>query len=174
MASSAHFGLRMKMSNLKRWIRSAMWRYWGRFGTTQRNGSRSTVFQLDGATPTHQMTPLSGLESDLMTDWSAWGVMLSGQRIHHTWTPICFICGLSQNNVYKNNAQTIGELKAAITGKIRQIPKEECVKVIDNYARRVQVCLQRRGQHFILFWKEHKNYANWLRWLKLCGQIDHP
>ena len=24
-----------------------------------------------------------------------------------------------------------------------------------------------------LFWKEHKNYANWLRWLKLCGQIIH-
>ena len=22
-------------------------------------------------------------------------------------------------------------------------------------------------------WKEHKNYANWLRWLKLCGQIVH-
>ena len=39
-------------------------------------------------------------------------------------------------------------LKAAITGKIRQIPKEKCVRVFDNYARRVvQVCLQRRGQH---------------------------
>ena len=43
--------------------------------------------------------------------------------------------------------QTIGELKPAITGKIRQIPKEECVRVIDNFARHVQVCLQRRGQH---------------------------
>ena len=49
--------------------------------------------------------------------------------------------------MYENNPQAIGELKAAITGKIRQIPKEECVRVIDNFVRRVQVCLQRRGQH---------------------------
>ena len=49
--------------------------------------------------------------------------------------------------MYENNPQTIGELKAAITGKIRQIPKEECVRVIDNFKRDVQVCLQRRGQH---------------------------
>ena len=67
---------------------------------------------------------------------------------------------------------TIGELNAAITENIRQIPKEECVRVIDNFARRVvQVCLQRRGQH--IFLKRAKNYANWLRWLKLCGHIIH-
>ena len=49
--------------------------------------------------------------------------------------------------MHENNPQTIGELKAAITGKIRQIPKEECVRVIDNFARRLQVCFQHRGQH---------------------------
>ena len=49
--------------------------------------------------------------------------------------------------MYENNPQTIGELKAEITGKIRQIPKEECVRVIDNFAQRLQVCFQRRGQH---------------------------
>jgi len=67
-----------------------------------------------------------------------------------------------KDNVYENNPQTIGELKAAITGKIRQIPKEECVRVTDNSARRVQVCLQRRGQHLehILKKKKHENYAN--------------
>ena len=49
--------------------------------------------------------------------------------------------------MYDNNRHTIGKLKAAITGKIRQIPKEEGVRVIDNLAGRVQVCLQRQGQH---------------------------
>ena len=58
-----------------------------------------------------------------------------------------------KDNVYENNPQTICELKVAISGKIRQIPKEECVRVIDNFARRVQVCLQRRGQHLRLFLK---------------------
>jgi hypothetical protein len=51
------------------------------------------------------------------------------------------------HQVYENNPQTIGELKTAITAKIREIPKEECVRVIDNFARRMQVCLQRRGCH---------------------------
>jgi hypothetical protein len=49
--------------------------------------------------------------------------------------------------VYENNPQTIGELKAAITAKIREISMEECVRVIDNFARSIQVCLQRRGCH---------------------------
>ena len=61
--------------------------------------------------------------------------------------PDCYLWGYLKDNVYENNPQTIGELKAAITGKIRQIPKEECVRVIDNFARRVQVCLQCREQH---------------------------
>ena len=61
--------------------------------------------------------------------------------------PDFYLRGISRNNVYENNPQTIGELKAAITGKIRQIPKEECVRVIDNFARHVQVCFQRREQH---------------------------
>jgi hypothetical protein len=39
--------------------------------------------------------------------------------------------------VYENNPQTIGELKAAIIAKISEIPKEECVRVIDNFARRM-------------------------------------
>ena len=61
--------------------------------------------------------------------------------------PDFHLWGYLKANVYENNPQTIGELKAAITGKIRQIPKEECMRVIDNFARRVQVCLQRRGLH---------------------------
>ena len=55
--------------------------------------------------------------------------------------------GVSQGQLYENNLQTIGELEAAMTGQIRQIPKEECVRVIDTFARRVQVCRQHRGQH---------------------------
>ncbi|XP_060768547.1 uncharacterized protein LOC132875638 isoform X2 [Neoarius graeffei] len=39
------------------------------------------------------------------------------------------------------------DVKTAITAKIRAIPKEECIKVIQNFARRVQVCLQRNGGH---------------------------
>ena len=39
------------------------------------------------------------------------------------------------------------ELKQAITFQIRQIPREECARVIENFARRLQVCRQRGGGH---------------------------
>ena len=61
--------------------------------------------------------------------------------------PDFYLWGFLKDNVYQGNPQTIEELKTAITAKIRAIPKEECVKVIDNFARRVQVCLQRNGGH---------------------------
>ena len=50
-------------------------------------------------------------------------------------------------NEHKNNPQTIGESKVAITAKISEIPKE-CVRVIDNFAQHMQVCFQRRGAYF--------------------------
>ena len=55
--------------------------------------------------------------------------------------------GYFKDNVQQNNRETTGELKAVTTAKIREVPKEECVLVIDNFARRMQVCLQRRGSH---------------------------
>ena len=39
--------------------------------------------------------------------------------------------------MYDNNPQTISDLKAAITAAIRAIPREECGRVIENFARRI-------------------------------------
>ncbi|KAK7090080.1 hypothetical protein V1264_009928 [Littorina saxatilis] len=61
--------------------------------------------------------------------------------------PDFYLWGFLKDNVYRNNPQTITELKRAITTTIRGISQQECVRVIDNFARRVQVCLQRRGGH---------------------------
>ena len=70
----------------------------------------------------------------------------------------------------RNNPQTIGELKAAFTGKIRQIPKEECMRVIDNF---VQVCLQRRGQHLEHILKRTKKLCK-LTQVAETLWTDHP
>jgi hypothetical protein len=43
--------------------------------------------------------------------------------------PYFYLWGYLKDYVYVNNPQTIGELKAAITAKIREIPKEECVRI---------------------------------------------
>ena len=55
--------------------------------------------------------------------------------------------GFLKNHVYQNNPKTIAVLKVAITQQIHGIIREECVRVIDNFARRPQVCHQRRGAH---------------------------
>ena len=52
-----------------------------------------------------------------------------------------------KDHVYENCPQSIAELKVAITQKIRAIRQEECVRVIDNFARRLQVCLRHNGGH---------------------------
>jgi len=53
--------------------------------------------------------------------------------------------GYLENRVYGNNPQIIPDLKAAITAAIRAIPREEYGRVIENFARRIQMCLQLRG-----------------------------
>ena len=62
--------------------------------------------------------------------------------------PDFYLWGYLKDRVYANNPQSIPDLKAAITAAIRAIPREECGRVIENFARRIQVCLQRRGAHF--------------------------
>ena len=55
--------------------------------------------------------------------------------------------GCLKDRVHGNNLQTIPNLKAAITTAIRAIPRKECGRVIENYAPRIQMCLQRRRAH---------------------------
>jgi len=52
--------------------------------------------------------------------------------------------GYLEDSVYGNNPQTILDLRAAITAAIRALPREECGRVFMNFARRIQMCLQRR------------------------------
>jgi len=62
-------------------------------------------------------------------------------------TPDFYLWGYLKYRVYGNNPKTIPDLKAAITAAIRAIRREECGRVIENFARRIQMCLQRRGAH---------------------------
>ena len=52
--------------------------------------------------------------------------------------PDFYLRGFLKDIVYENNPQSITELKVAI-------PKKVCIRVIDNFARRIQVCHQRNG-----------------------------
>ena len=52
-----------------------------------------------------------------------------------------------KDHVFENHPQSIAELKVTITQKICAIRKEECVRVIDNFARSLQVCLRCNSGH---------------------------
>ena len=55
--------------------------------------------------------------------------------------PDFYLWGYLKDKLFDNNPHTIPGLKAAITAAIRAIPKEECGRVIETFARRIQVCL---------------------------------
>ena len=61
--------------------------------------------------------------------------------------PDFYLRGFLKDHVYQKNSQTIAELKVAITQQTHGITREECVGVIDNFARWLQVCHQRQGTH---------------------------
>ena len=61
--------------------------------------------------------------------------------------PDFYLWGLLNDRVYQNNSKTITELKLAITLNVCEIKREECAKVMDNFACRLQECLRRSGGH---------------------------
>lgn len=66
-------------------------------------------------------------------DWSPYSPHLS--------LPDFYLWGFSKDHTYENRPQSISELKMAIAQEIRAIRKEECIKVVDNFACRRKVCL---------------------------------
>lgn len=105
-------------------------------------------FQQDGATPHTSNASLAYLRQRFPD-------RLISRRCDPEWSPHSpdlnppdfYLWGYLKDNVYKNNPPTIPDLKRTITAAIRAIPNEECVRVVENFARRLQVCLQRGGAH---------------------------
>ena len=123
-------------------------KYWASLGRRRGVLRASQWFQQDGATPHTANETFTWLRQRFEEK-------LMSRRCNVEWAPHSpdlnppdfYLWGFLKDNVYQGNPQKIEELKTVITAKIRAIPKEECVKVIDNFARRVQVCLQRNGGH---------------------------
>ena len=123
-------------------------KFWASLGQQRRTVRAKQLFQQDGATPHTSNHSLNWLRQ-LFPD------RLISQRCDPDWAPRSpdlnppdiYLWGYLKDNVYTNNPQTVPDLKAAIAAKIRAIPREECVRVIQTFARQVRVCLQRGGSH---------------------------
>ena len=61
--------------------------------------------------------------------------------------PDFYLWGNLKDQVYEDNPVTIEQLKRNITAKMRAITQEECIRVVNNFARRIAVCVERDGRH---------------------------
>ena len=121
---------------------------WAALGQRRHVVRAEQWFQQDGATP-HTSKDSLIWPRQLFPDH------LISRRCNPEWAPHSpdlnppdfYLWDYLKDNVYTNNPQTIPDLKAAIAAKIRVIPREECGRVIQNFARWVQVCLQHGGAH---------------------------
>ena len=138
---------RAQTVNTERYV-AVLRKFWTSLGRRRGIYRDDQWFQQDGATPHTSNHTLDWLRERFQE-------RLISRKCDVEWAPHSpdlnppdfYLWGYLKDNVYQNNPQTIGELKAAIAAKIREIPREECVRVIDNFVQQMQVCLQRRGGH---------------------------
>ena len=108
-------------------------KFWAALGQRIRIVRAEQWFQQDGATPHTSNDSLNWLRQFFPNH-------LISRRCDPEWAPHSpdlnppdfYLWGYLKDNVYTNNPQTIPDLKAAIAAKIRVIPREECVRLIQN------------------------------------------
>ena len=123
-------------------------KFWTTLGRRARLIRTEQWFQQDGATPHTSNQTLTWLRQRFQE-------RLISRRCDSEWAPHSpdlnppdfYLWGYLKDHVYENNPQTIMDLKAAITARIREIPGAECVRVVNNFARRIQECLRQHGGH---------------------------
>ena len=123
-------------------------KFWRALGKRRDINRDVQWFQQDGATPHTANITMEWLDHRFPD-------RLISRRREPEWSPHSpdlnppdfYLWGFLKDHVYEKRPQSIAELKVAISQKIRAIRKDECVRVIDNFARRLQVCLQSNGSH---------------------------
>ena len=141
MASLDHSGSR---TTTERYVQ-VLGKFWTALG--RRRGVVRVLhwFQQDGATHHSSNESLAWLQQRFPD-------RLISRRCDPQWsphspdlnTPDFYLWGYVKDRVYANNPQAIPDMKAGITAATRAIPREECGRVIENFARQIQMCLQRR------------------------------
>jgi hypothetical protein len=71
--------------------------------------------------------------------------------------PYFYLWGYLKDNVYENNPQTIGELKAAITAKIRESHRRNVCESLTIFRDVCNYAFNADDAIWSTFWKEHKN-----------------
>ena len=134
--------------NTERYLRIALKPFWNSLGRRQGIQRDLQWFQQDGA------PPHTALESRMWLE-DKFGDHIVSYKTPNVWSPHSpdlsplnhFLWGYCKNNVYHNKPATLEQLKTNITRHIRAITPATCAAVVDNFKRRIQVCLDQNGGH---------------------------
>ena len=129
----------------KEWYVEVLQQYWTALGRQNRGSFTRDcqLFQQDRDTPNtanatlewlNQCFPQRLVSQSQDPEWSPHSPDLN--------LPEFFLWGYLKDSVYEKNPKTVPALKQVITQNLRAITKQECIRVIDNFVRRLQVCLQ--------------------------------
>ena len=139
--------------NTERYVQ-VLGKFWTALGRRREVVRALQWFQQDGATPS---PPPHTHTSNESLAWlrQRFPDRLISRRCDPEWSPHSpdlnppdfYLWGYLKDRVFGNNPQTIPDLKAAITAAIKAILREGCGRVIENFARQIHVCLQRRRDH---------------------------
>lgn len=106
-------------------------------------------YQQDGATPHCAINTLALLRR-------SFGNRIISRRTDTPWAPHSpdlnpldfFLWGYSKDRVYENSPQTTDELKQEIRRVVRGVTVDACRNTIENFTKRVKLCIQQKGMHF--------------------------
>ena len=123
-------------------------KFWARLGRERGLDRSLQWYQQDGAPPHTSNETLRYLRSKFQD-------RLISRRCVNEWAPHSpdlnpldfFLWGYLKDNVFRGRPQTIPELKQAVAQKIREIELPTCTRVVDNFVRRIKLCIQRGGRH---------------------------
>ena len=134
--------------NSVRYQNKALQPFWNALG--RRRGVDRSVqwFQQDGA------SPHTSLESRLWLE-DHFEDRIVSFKTPYIWSPHSpdlnpldfFLWGYCKDNVYFDKPATIDQLKRNVTRFIRAIPQDMCVRVVQNFKRRIQTCIDENGSH---------------------------
>ena len=123
-------------------------RFWKAVEEDSESEAGQIWFQQDGATPHTSKMALRWLEERL-------GERVISRGTDTPWPPhspdlsplYFYLWGFLKSRVYAGDPKTLVELKRAIRRAVHAIPPATCARVIGQMAKRVDVCLRRKGSH---------------------------
>jgi hypothetical protein len=114
----------------------------------------TTIFQQDGAPPHWELNVRAFLNNSFNEKWIGRNGPIHWAARSPDLTPLDFyLWGKLKNEVYATPVNSLEHLKQKITDHLQLITQNELASVIENYKKRLSLCLEYKGKHFEQFLK---------------------